>query len=113
MLESKHPRIKDLAHLDFIRQLGCVVCGGPAEAAHVRFASAKYGTHTGMGRKPDDCFTAPLCREHHTEQHRGSEAAFWHRLGIDPHAMALSLYRVSGDVVRGEKIIDAWRNRDG
>jgi hypothetical protein len=55
----------------------------------------------GLGQKPDDCWTTPLCPDHHltgeAAQHRGNELKFWQRLGIDPFALALSLWRASGD----------------
>jgi hypothetical protein len=107
--DIKAPRVKDEAHLSFVRQLPCVLCMKPSEACHVRFSDARYGTHTGMGRKPNDAFTVPMCRDHHIQQHSGSEVAFWEDLGIDAHALALSLYMVSPDVGRGQNILRAWR----
>ncbi len=106
----KSPRKEQADHLAFIRQLPCVICGKvPSQAAHVRFADARYGKQVGMQEKPDDKFTTPLCDVHHRSQHSIREIGFWEDIGIDPHALALALHSVSGDLERGRKIIEAWR----
>ena len=68
-----------------------------------------------MGTKPDDCWVVPLdsgChRTNADSQHAGSEVAFWDRHGIDPFMLALSLHAASGDVERGELIIQEARAR--
>lgn len=107
---QKLPSKKREKHLAFIRSLSCVICACPCEPCHVRFSDARYGTHNTMSKKPDDMFTLPLCRWHHREQHSGSEVEYWEKVGIDPHAMALALYRISGDIERGDRIVAAWRN---
>jgi len=104
-------RQKDNKHLDFIRGLPCAVCldNTSTEAAHVRFASAKLGKRqTGMAEKPDDAFTIPLCGKCHRNQHAMNERAWWNGYEIDPLAMALALYRASGDHEAGENIVRAW-----
>jgi hypothetical protein len=57
----------------------------------------------GMGRKPPDRFTVPLCSGCHTRDpdslHKTGEALFWHRLGIDPHLTCGRLYACNGDLV--------------
>ena len=46
-----------------------------------------------MGRKVSDRFTVPICRLHHRELHRrGNERAWWESQGIDPMAIAQSLW---------------------
>ena len=46
-----------------------------------------------MGRKVSDRFTVPLCRLHHRQLHRGgNERAWWQSQGIDPLAIAASLW---------------------
>lgn len=109
----KRPRFHDKTHLKFIASLPCVICRRPSQAAHIRYASAKYAAETGMGEKPDDRFVLPLCPDCHLNgpdaQHRQSESAFWDKHNIDPHAMALALYRVTGDTPRAAKILGAWR----
>ena len=46
-----------------------------------------------MGRRVSDRFTVPICRLHHRELHRrGHERAWWNRQGIDPLAIAATLW---------------------
>ena len=46
-----------------------------------------------MARKVSDRFTVPICRLHHRELHRrGNERAWWQSQGIDPLAMAATLW---------------------
>src|ERR1700761_1229806 len=68
------PRKKNPRYLAFIRLMRCCICGRlDSEAAHIRSASLENGkSHTGLGQKPDDFWTLPLCRDHHSEQHRGN-----------------------------------------
>jgi hypothetical protein len=68
-------------HLAFARQLPCVACGkaAPSEAAHVR-----TGTDSGVGIKPGDRYTVPLCSGCHARQHRIGELTFWSALRTDP-----------------------------
>ncbi len=99
----KHP-----AHLQFIRQLPCCIChdNTSTEAAHIRYAEPRAAKpQTGMGIKPDDAFTIPLCSEHHHNQHTRGERTWWTMQGIDPIYIALALARVTGDVPAGEQII--------
>jgi hypothetical protein len=108
----KRPRIENRNHLAFIRRLPCVVCltRRNVEAAHVRMGNPLYGKRqAGMGEKPNDAFTLPLCAAHHDEQHSMNEAAFWMALAIDPLQLALSLFGSSGDEDSAEQIIRAHR----
>jgi len=100
-------RMIDEAHLAFIRKLPSVVSGEyGCEACHVRSGSALHRKkHTGMGQKPDDCWTLPLTADEHREQHSGNELEFWRRHGIDPFGLAADLYSVSGDIDAAIKII--------
>jgi hypothetical protein len=77
-------------------------------------ASARYGkVEAGVGAKPDDAFCVPLCgRDHQTgpeAQHKIGERAFWNKHGIDPFALALTLFVFSGDQSRCESIIQATK----
>ena len=69
----------------------------------------------GLAEKPDDCWTTPLCGEHHLfgeeAQHQGRELDFWRRHDINPFALALALWRASGDDSTGHLIIDEFRRR--
>ena len=83
-------RIRDKAHIGFVSQQPCLVCGRqPSDAHHLRFAQARA-----LSRKVSDEFTVPLCRIHHREIHRaGNEAAWWTRAGIEPFRAAFALWR--------------------
>lgn len=60
-------------HLEFVRSLPCCVCLNPESvAAHIRI-----GTDGGMGLKPSDFYTVPLCHACHTKQHNKGERTFW------------------------------------
>jgi hypothetical protein len=77
-------RWKSQAHRDFVRQFACAMCGSTAnrEVAHVRL-----GSGAGMGQKPDDWRTVPLCAGPnankdaqlgcHNRQHVIGEQTFW------------------------------------
>lgn len=110
-VRQRRPRVKDGGHLDNIRQLPCIICGThPVEAAHVRIGSRKHGKRpTGLGEKPDDRWTIPLCARHHRldpeAQHSGYELRFWDDYEIDPFATALSLWAADGDLTTMEQII--------
>jgi hypothetical protein len=82
-------RIRDREHIKFVAQQSCLICGRrPSDAHHLRFAQSHA-----LGRKVSDEFTVPLCRGHHREvHHRGDEASWWARAGIDPTAAARILW---------------------
>ncbi len=104
----RHPRVKLVPHLEFIRSLPCLTCGDntSTEAAHIRMGDRSAGKRpTGMGEKPSDIWTVPLCGACHRYQHKSSEAAFWQELGIDPVKKALALWAASGDHEIGLRIL--------
>jgi len=94
-------RGKDVGHLRLIRACPCLAClAEPAEAAHVRYSDAARGkVNPGIGRKPEDRWTVPLCpRCHRTgtaAQHSTNERAWWEAHRIDPLAAAIALHRIS------------------
>lgn len=71
----REPRIELPRHLAYIRSLPCIFCGAPppSQAAHFRAGV------TGMGTKPHDFYTFPMCHRHHDEQtkHNQGELAWW------------------------------------
>lgn len=85
---SKQPkresRWKSPAHRNWVRGFACCFCGSKAniEVAHVRI-----GSGAGMGQKPDDWRTVPLCAGEqsnidgelgcHNRQHIIGERTFW------------------------------------
>lgn len=98
-------------HLAFIRTLPCLACldDTSAEAAHLRFSDVRAAkVNPGVGQKPHDFWTVPLCSECHREQHGMSETDFWFSVhAIDPLFVALALYVNSGNHEAGETIIRA------
>ncbi len=111
-MQIRQERRRDNAHLSFIRQLACIVCGNDieTEACHIRFADARIAKPiSGIATKSDDRFTLPMCSRHHREQHAaGNERQFWQVVvGLDPIIYALALYSVTGDYGAGTKIIQA------
>lgn len=76
-------------HLEYIRTLPCVICDAPppSEACHLRM-----GLGGGMGIKPDDRLTIPMCHRHHDEQTlcKSGEVGFWRKyLAIDKQLMVM------------------------
>lgn len=63
-------------------------CEGKIEAAHVR-----RGTNGGIGSKPGDNFSIPLCSAHHREQHSIGEQSFEKRHGFKMLQVADRLWR--------------------
>ena len=108
-MAAKQPRQHDKKHLDFIRSLPCLIChdNTGTEATHIRMSDARHNkVNPGVGAKPDDKYTLPLCNLHHREQHAiGDERKFWDGIGLDPIPLALELYKVSGDHEKGCEII--------
>lgn len=95
MLAQRQPRLEDPAYLAYVRTLPCLICArGSSDPAHIRAAAPLYGKrYTGKAEKPDDKWVLPLCRHHHTAQHRESELGWWAGMGIpDPFAVAATLY---------------------
>jgi hypothetical protein len=85
----KPVRDRDRDHLRFVAAQPCLVCGRtPSDPHHIKFAEQR-----GMGRKVSDRFTVPICRLHHRELHRrGNERAWWQNYGIDPLAIAATIW---------------------
>lgn len=73
----KAPVVRDQAYLDSYRYAACIVCGRQGQddvvGAHLR-----WGSGAGIGRKPGDDLTLPLCARCHQEQHAIGEEQFWY-----------------------------------
>lgn len=109
MLIPKYIRIRDKAHLYFVRSLPCLTCSAPprSEAAHIR-----YGSNSGMGIKPDDNRVVSLCRECHHKQHTGrGELTFWYKFGGWEKAVVLAkrLYEITGDKEKALLEMAKWK----
>jgi hypothetical protein len=107
---TSHHGDADLSYLALVRQLPCLHCGMiPSEAAHIRMASAAFGKSSGLGKKPADKFSVPLCAEHHRlgrdAQHARGERQWWEALGINPLNVATLLYEARGDFPRMYSIV--------
>jgi hypothetical protein len=105
-------RQRSPAHLDFVRSLPCIVCGDDTatEAAHIRYADPRAGKRqTGMGERPDDEWTLPLCGRCHRDQHKTSERLWWAAKGVDPVKAAMALSRIRDDREAAEQILAAHR----
>ena len=95
-------RWRSPAHTKWVSGFCCCVCGSSTNivAAHVR-----RGSHTALGRKPDDWRTVPLCdgpnsdkRGHlgcHNRQHMTGEETFWKGAGRDPEELIQALINAS------------------
>lgn len=93
-------------HQRFIRSLPCLSCGRPApsECAYV-------GMIAGLGIR--DRWLVPLCGPAtvwqdccHSRKHFLAAGRFWSELGIDlPGELARQLWRVSGDVPAGLRVV--------
>jgi hypothetical protein len=83
-------RYRDKAHLRYVAQQACLLCGRkPSDPHHLRHLQPRA-----LGRKASDEFAVPLCRIHHRLVHRvGNEAAWWKDAGIDPAKAAHQLWR--------------------
>ena len=76
------------------------------EAAHIRYSDSTIGkVNPGVGQKPDDKYTVPLCGDCHRDQHKMGERDYWKLIGIDPLFVAAQLYAVTGDYDEGCEII--------
>lgn len=86
------PRLRSTAHRDWVRDHHCSVAGCtsmPIEVAHVNRASTR-----GTSQKSSDAFTLALCRDHHSESHRG-EKTFEQKYGFKMLEKAREFYRAS------------------
>ena len=85
-------RLRSTAHRDWVRGHHCSVPGCtdmPIEVAHV-----SRSWSGGMSEKSSDAMTISLCRDHHSESHRG-EKTFAAKYGFDLLAKAKEFYRAS------------------
>lgn len=107
-------RWRSTAHRDWIRGFACCVCGSSTniEVAHVRMNSG-----AGIGQKPDDWRTVPLCAGPnsnadrqlgcHNRQHIVGEPTFW--AGTDIEAL---LNEFAAASPKAREIADKKRERE-
>ena len=94
-------------HQRLIRSLPCLSCGKPApsECAYV-------GMLPGLPLLRSDRYLAPLCGPAtvwqdccHSRKHYRGAVRFWSELGIEPLDLAVQLWRASGDVTAGRRMV--------
>lgn len=68
--------MKPDAYLTAVAELGCVICGQPAEIHHAKGGSMRYRESAGTGQRTGDDCAIPLCPYHH----RGLEGV--HTIGV-------------------------------
>lgn len=109
-------RVRDNPYLAWIRRLPCAArhtgeCVGAVQACHVRM-SVPGRPNPGLQRKADDRLTWPGCAHHHLDdQHKGSERAFWDRLGIDPFALTTALSAAYDAGTDGAAVVRGFQTR--
>jgi len=103
MYQKLNP-VRSRKHLMYVASKPCVICAGIyVQSAHIRYSGA------GMGMKPCDVFTVPLCIEHHREQHTKNEKMFWILYAINPIARAIGLALESPDKKVRERVYEYFR----
>lgn len=76
-------RYRSEEYRQHVREHGCLICGYPANAHHMRVIEKG-----GMGLKVGDNNCVPLCHDCHHGLHRSglSEGDWWAIQGVDPVA---------------------------
>ena len=88
----------------YIASKPCLICGRlDVQSAHIRYTGA------GVGMKPCDIFTTPLCLLHHREQHSKNEKMFWILYAINPVARAVGFALESPDKKVRERVYEYFR----
>lgn len=112
---QREPRLHDEVFLDRLRQLPCIVprCQHASEAAHIRMASAAHGIVESGHAKPHDALALPCCAFHHrlsnSSEHSVGTQNFWRGLRMDPHGIALRLYRAHATIDNDIQAVNAMR----
>jgi hypothetical protein len=85
-------RLRNRAHLQFVAEQPCLICGRvPSDAHHLKFSQPRA-----LGLNVSDEFTVPLCRGHHRELHNaGNEQQWWTAHEIDALTVANGMWQRS------------------
>lgn len=114
--KTRKGRTLDPKYLALIRRCPCISCDtDPARvAAHIRYPRPGQPP-TGIGVKPSDRDSTPLCPRCHTDapgaQHTRGEREWWAALGIDPHALADDLAAAAPSIEKMRAVV--FRTREG
>lgn len=81
-------------HLDRVSELGCAVCGSPAEIHHPRFAA-------GMAQRSPHFLAIGLCAQHHRTGGHGvalhaGQATFEGLYGSEAELLAATIEKLTG-----------------
>jgi hypothetical protein len=104
-----------------VARLPCVACAVHqgvrrfgVHVAHIRigYPNEPGWREVGKAEKPSDHRSVPLCPAHHMDgpdaQHRMSEAAFWHGLGIHPPDFCRALVEAFAAGDNGRAVVDKF-----
>jgi len=116
-------RIDDLIHRQLMRGAPCCYAGkhvsaikiegkhmstgcfGDVVAAHIRIGSC-----AGIGKKPGDNRTIPLCFAHHDIQHQKGELWFHGQYLHEAEMLALRLFELTQELKDGKIVeLDRWK----
>lgn len=96
---------RDRKHLAFVRSLVCCVClkTDTIEACHIRKGLPNH-LKGGIGLKPPDCVTIPMCHYHHSFNHSKGDISFWGDMQL-PINLAAYLWEIRFDRDKAIKAI--------
>lgn len=107
MLIPKTTYIRNEKHRRFIASLPCLICSSEdVQAAHIR-----RGNSCGVGLKPCDSLTVPLCIRCHAKQHEVGELVFYKDYAGYEAASALArrIYKITSNREAALRLIAEWR----
>lgn len=85
------PQVRCASHLQWVRGHFCTVIGEGCDGSKIEAAHVRSSLDGGVGLKPGDQWTIPLCGWHHREQHQIGESAFERKYKINMRAIAEGL----------------------
>lgn len=102
--KAKSGRWKSQAHCNWLRGFACCACDSDVciEVSHIRI-----GTDGGMGRKPSDYYSLPLCKICHQSLHQKGERTFYDVNNISALELAVEFAKAS------PKAAEIRAHRDG
>lgn len=93
MMVPKTERLRSPRHLAWVRTLPCSVPGCRGDMVQTHMVQAHHVRKgAGVGLKPSDRYSAPICIDHHAEGHTSGWRTFEVRHGLDLSAIAARLW---------------------